>query len=162
MCLDRHMPILEYTSHGIRVRRPRRAEPPSAAEPAGHVRADGRRARAPARHAAALGVQAPPRAARRGLRRVAGRGATSRLSTPARTAGRARDVARPVPPLLVGTRGRARASFGSHGSQTVEARLTQTTHSERKERQTMTTRQSYMPGPAAGAEIRKEGEKWTL
>jgi uncharacterized protein YndB with AHSA1/START domain len=26
----------------------------------------------------------------------------------------------------------------------------------------MTTRASYVPGPAAGAEIRKEGEKWTL
>jgi len=26
----------------------------------------------------------------------------------------------------------------------------------------MTNRESYMPGPAAGAEIRKEGEQWTL
>ena len=26
----------------------------------------------------------------------------------------------------------------------------------------MTTRESYMPGPAAGAEVRKAGEKWTL
>jgi len=26
----------------------------------------------------------------------------------------------------------------------------------------MTTRNDYMPGPAAGAEIRKDGEKWTL
>jgi len=26
----------------------------------------------------------------------------------------------------------------------------------------MTTRESYMPGPAAGAEVRKEGDDWTL
>lgn len=26
----------------------------------------------------------------------------------------------------------------------------------------MSTRDEYMPGPAAGAEVRKEGEKWTL
>ena len=26
----------------------------------------------------------------------------------------------------------------------------------------MTTRESYMPGPAAGAEVRKDGDQWTL
>ena len=26
----------------------------------------------------------------------------------------------------------------------------------------MTTRESYVPGSAAGAEVRKDGEKWTL
>ena len=26
----------------------------------------------------------------------------------------------------------------------------------------MRTRESYMPGPAAGAEVRKEGDNWTL
>src|SRR5439155_11510230 len=49
---------------------------------------------------------------------------------------------------------------GSHGtaarSETQEARSTP----ERKE--TMNHRESYMPGAAAGAEVRKDGDKWTL
>jgi uncharacterized protein YndB with AHSA1/START domain len=26
----------------------------------------------------------------------------------------------------------------------------------------MTSRETYMPGPAAGAEVQKDGDKWTL
>ena len=32
----------------------------------------------------------------------------------------------------------------------------------RKERKTMSNREKYVPGPAAGAEVQKDGEKWTL
>jgi uncharacterized protein YndB with AHSA1/START domain len=44
--------------------------------------------------------------------------------------------------------------------------MDQSTRTERKIKENkekkMTTREEYMPGPACGAQVRKEGEKWTL
>src|SRR5215510_4637374 len=111
--LDRHIPLVEYTSHGIRVRHPRRAEPPRPAEPAGRIRAIGRRARAAARHAPALRVEAPSRIAGGRLRGVQNRSTAPRLPTPARTADGSRLVASPIPAILVDSRRRARTPPGS-------------------------------------------------
>jgi uncharacterized protein YndB with AHSA1/START domain len=49
---------------------------------------------------------------------------------------------------------------GSHG--TAARPETQESRSTPERKETMTTRESYVPGSAAGAEVRKDGEKWTL
>jgi hypothetical protein len=64
---------------------------------------------------------------------------------------RGRRLARAAPPLLVGPRRCARASPRTHASSTTSG-----------EEETMSSRKNYKPGPAAGAEVRKDEEKWTL
>src|SRR5262249_54340181 len=61
-----------------------------------------------------------------------------------------RRLARPVSPLLVGACRRARASPRSYEP------------SATSEKETMSSRENYKPGPATGAEVRKDGDNWTL
>src|SRR5262245_58642982 len=60
-------------------------------------------------------------------------------------------MARPLPALLVEARRRPGATLGQDGEGAFR---------ERKE--DMSTREQYTPGVASGAEVRKDGEKWTL
>ena len=62
------------------------------------------------------------------------------------------DLAGAVPPLLVGPCGCAGTAPRPHGHSREE---------EGKEKK-MTSREQYIPGPASGAHIEKDGEKWTL
>src|SRR5258705_5522814 len=124
-----------YWSYGIFVRHHRGAEPPGHPRSAGVVGALGRRDRAPAAHAADLGVQAPPRVARGRLRGGAHRSPTPRLSTPARAAEAGRRLAGAIPALLDGARRCARTPSRSDGAD----------FQERKE--AMSNRETYAPGP---------------
>src|SRR5262245_4710985 len=144
------MTVCAYTWRGIHVRDHRGAEPPGHPQPAGVVGAIGRRDRAPAADASSFGVQAPPRAARGGLRGVARRSPAARLSDPARAAHGGRCLARSLPALLDGPRRCARTPSRPHGAGT-EAK-----------REPMSQREKYAPGAAAGAEVKRDGEKWTL
>ena len=96
-------------------------------------------------------VQAPPRAARGRLRGGARRSPAARLSAPARAAHGGRRLAGAFPALLDGPRRCARTPSRSDGA-----------GHPRKGREAMSNREKYAPGPAAGAEVRKDGEKWTL
>src|SRR5262249_18537004 len=69
-----------------------------------------------------------------------------------RAAERSGGLAGAVPALLVEARRRPRATPGSDGEGLIW---------ERKEK-AMTSREQYAPGAAFGADVRKEGEKWTL
>src|SRR5437899_956009 len=62
-------------------------------------------------------------------------------------------------PVLVDARRRARTPSRSDGA-AARARETRSRPTERKE--VMNHRESYMPGPAAGAEVKKDGDQWTL
>src|SRR6185312_15832975 len=62
-----------------------------------------------------------------------------------------RRMARSLPALLVQAPGRAGAPPGANGK---------TAHFKRTEE--MITREQYKPGPATGAEVRKNGDEWTL
>src|SRR4030095_10043350 len=148
--LDRHMNLWVYMHHGVVFCHPRGAEPPGHPQPAGILGAIRRRDRAPAADASNLGVQAPPGAARGRLRSVARRSPAARLSDPARAVHGGRRLAGAVPALLDGPRRCARTPSQSDGEEIQE----------RKE--PMSNREQYMPGPASGAEVRKDGEKWTL
>src|SRR5262249_39897149 len=104
--------------------------------------------------------QAPPRAAGRGLRRGAGGRAAPRLPAAPRAAHGAGILARSVPPVLDGPRRGARAPSGPHGAgDQTEAQAAQ---AQTEAEETMKSRESYAPGPAAGAEVRKDGDTWTL
>src|SRR4051794_35089900 len=63
-------------------------------------------------------------------------------------------MARALPTPLVEASRRSRAAPRQDGKGRAKARK------ERKKE--MTARAQYTPGPATGAEVRKEGEKWTL
>src|SRR5579871_4506213 len=137
--------------HGVRVRRPRRAEPPRHLEPARLLRAVGPRDRETAADGAADRLQALARAARDRLRRVARRRAAAPLPDPTGAADGDRCLARPLSALLVDARRPVGAPPRSDGR-----------HAARQERkETMSNRDKYAPGPAA-AEVRKDGDKWTL
>src|ERR1051326_3933789 len=139
-----------YSPHGILVRDPRGAEPPHHPPAAGLVGALRWRDRAPAQDAADLGVQAPPRVARGRLRGGAHRGPAARLSAPARAAQGGRRLAGAVPAPLDRPRGPARTPSRSDGADI------------RERKEAMSNREEYAPGPATGAQVRKDGEKWTL
>src|SRR5512132_1075873 len=139
-----------YSPYGIIVRDHRGAEPPDHPESVGVVGALRRRDRAPAADASDLRVQAPPRAARGRLRGGARRSPAARLPAPARAAHGGRRLAGAFPALLDGPRRCARTPSRSDGADIQE----------RKE--AMSNREKYEPGPAAGAEVQKDGEKWTL
>src|SRR5215467_10218035 len=144
------MTMCVYTLCGAVVRDHRRAEPPGHPQPARVGGAVRRRDRAPAGYAPDFGVQASSRSASGRLRGVARRSPAAGLPDPARAAQGGRRLARSLPSLLDRPRGCARTSSRS------DRALTQ----ERKE--TMSNREKYVPGPAAGAEVKKEGDKWTL
>src|SRR5436190_23789094 len=112
---------------------PRGAEPPGHPRPAGVVGAIRRRDRAPAADASDLGIQAPPRAARGGLRGGAHRSPAAHLSDPARAAHGGRCVARSVPALLDGPRRCARTPSRSDGTGAEERKGP------------MTSRETYEP-----------------
>src|SRR6266481_865404 len=59
-----------------------------------------------------------------------------------------------APPVLVRSRGCSQTPPRPHGS-------IHTTEKGDKEKK-MPTREQYTPGPASGAQVRKDGEKWTL
>src|SRR6185503_4807016 len=72
------------------------------------------------------------------------------LSDPARAAHGGRCLAGSISAVLVGPRRCARAPSRSDGAGTQE----------RKE--SMSNRDTYMPGPASGASVQKDGDRWTL
>src|SRR5689334_6326093 len=144
------MTLYVYWRHGVLLRHPRGAEPAGHPQPPGLVGAVRGRDRAAPTDAANVGVQASARAQGGRLRGVARRGPAARVPDPARAAPGSRCLARPFPALLGGPRRCARTPSRSDGGGTEE----------RKE--PMSSRESYVPGPAAGASVEKDGDKWTL
>src|SRR5437667_1363428 len=143
-----------YTGNGICVRNHCGAEPPRDIEPPGLVPAVGWRDRASAWYAAADRVEAPARAARGRFRGIHGGRTTPSLPAEARTATGGGCLAGSVPSVLVRSRGCSRTPPRPHGS-------INTNEKEDKEKK-VTDREQYAPGPASGAQVRKDGEKWTL
>src|ERR1700731_5336915 len=143
-----------YTKHGIGVRNHCRAEPPRDPEPAGLVRTVSGRDRASTSYAAADRVKAPASAARGRFRGIHGGRTAPSLPAEARTASGGGCLAGSVPPVLVRSRGCSRTPPRPHGS--IHAN-----EKEDKEKK-VTDREQYTPGPASGAQVRKDGEKWML
>src|SRR5260370_14092849 len=143
-----------YKESGICVRSHCGAEPTRDIEPPGLVPTVGGRDRASAWYAAAGRLQAPARAARGRFRRIHGGCTAPSLPAEIGTTSGDRRLAGSVPPVLVRSRGCSRTPPRPHGS-------IHTTEKEDKEKK-MTTREQYTPGPASGAQVRKDGEKWTL
>src|SRR5215470_15483689 len=140
--------------HGIVVCDRCGAESAGDPEPARLLRALGGRDRARARRVPAVRLQAPAGPARGGIRGIPNRGAAPPLSTAPGAVQGARRVAHHVPAVL----GKARRCPGTtpgKDEQDGEGSLC-----ERKE--DMSSRKPYMPGPASGADVEKEGDKWTL
>src|SRR6266516_6842058 len=144
-----------YIGSGLCIRSHCGAEPPGDIEPPGLVRTVGGRDRAAASYAAAGRVKAPARAARRRFRRVHGGRTAPSLPAKTGTASGDRCLAGAVPPVLVRSRGCSRTPPRPHGS-------INTNEKEDTEKKMMTDRLQYAPGPASGAQVRKDGEKWTL
>src|SRR6266581_9751616 len=143
-----------YKANGICLRNHCGAEPPRDIEPPGLVTTVGGRDRAPTRYDAADRIKAPASAARRRFRGVdSGRTAPS-LPAEVGTISGGGCLAGSVPPVLVRSRGCSRTPPRSHG-------LVNTNEWRDKEKK-MTDREQYTPGPASGAQVRKDGEKWTL
>src|SRR6202051_2844002 len=143
-----------YKGSGICVRSHCGVEPPRDTEPPVLVPAVGGRDRASAWYAAAGRVQAPARAARCRFRRIHGGCTAPSLPAETGTTSGDRRLASSVPSVLVRSRGCSRTPPRPHGS-------INTNEKEDKEKK-MTDRDQYTPGPASGAEVRKDGEKWTL
>src|SRR5436309_7983302 len=143
-----------YQESGICVRNHCGAEPPRDIEPAGLVPTVGWRDRASTSYDAADRFKAPARAARGRFRGIHGGRTAPSLPAEARTASGGGGLARSVPPVLVHSPGCARTPPRPHGS-------INTNEEEDKEKKVI-DREQYAPGPARGAEVRKDGEKWTL
>src|SRR5256886_14621482 len=143
-----------YQERGICVRNHCGAEPPRDIETPGLVPTVGGRDRASAAYAAADRVKAPASAARGRFRGIHGGRTAPSLPAAARTASGGGCLAGSVPPVLVRSRGCARTPPRPHGS-------INTNEKEDKEKK-VTDRAQYAPGPASGAQVRKDGEKWTL
>src|SRR5438552_5179881 len=144
-----------YEENGIGVRNHCGAEPPRDIEPPGLVPTVGGRDRASASYAAADRVKAPARAARVRFRGIHGGRTAPHLPTDSGTTPGGRCLAGSVPPVLVRSRGCSRTPPRPHGS-------INTNEKEDTEKKMMTDRLQYAPGPASGAQVRKDGEKWTL
>src|SRR5215472_11723321 len=143
-----------YKDCGICVRSHCGAEPPRDIEPPGLVTTVSWRDRASASHAAADRVQAPASAAGGRFRGIhCGRTAPS-LPAQTGTASGGGCLAVSLSPLLVRSRGCSRTAPRPHGSNHANEK-------EDKEKK-MIDREPYTPGPASGAQVRKDGEKWTL
>src|SRR5262252_1939647 len=138
-------------AHGIRLQHPGRAESTRVAAFARRVGAVRRRARASARNATALGVEAPAGAARVRLRGVSSRRAASRLPAAARAPHGAGFVAGAVSPPVVDPPRCARTPSGSHGGRAQSE--TQESKDAPKREEAMRNLESYVPGPATGAEV---------
>src|SRR5207248_2876084 len=93
-------------------------------------------------------------AARGRFRGIHGRRTAPSLPAEAGTAPGGGCLAGSVPPVLVRSRGCSRTPPRPHAS-------VNTNEKEDKE-QKVTDRQQYAPGPASEAQVRKDGEKWTL
>src|SRR5438093_11283043 len=143
-----------YEESGICVRNHCGAEPPRDIEPPGLVTTVGGRGRASTSYAAADRVKAPASAARGRFRRIHGGRTAPSLPAEARTASGGGCLAGSVPSVLVRSRRCSRTPPRPHGS-------INTNEKEDKEEK-MTAREQYAPGPASGAQVRKDGEKWTL
>src|SRR6202158_2540626 len=143
-----------YKGNGICVRNHCGAEPPRDIEPPGLVPTVGWRDRASASYAAADRVKAPASAARGRFRGIHGGCTAPSLPTEARITSGGGCLAGSVPPVLVRSRRCSRTPPRPHGS-------INTNEKEDKEKK-MTDRDQYTPDPASGAEVRKDGEKWTL
>src|SRR5438034_3327509 len=142
-----------YQERGICVRSHCGAEPPRDIEPPGLVPTVGGRDRATASYAAADRVKAPARAARGRFREIHGGRTAPPLPTESGTTSGDRCLAGSVPSVLVRSRGCSRTPPRPHGS-------INTNEKEEKEKK-MIAREQYTPGPAS-AQVRKDGEKWTL
>src|SRR3954454_10311914 len=152
--LDTHMHCEAYKERGICFRNHRRAEPARDTGPPGLVGTVGRRHRASAAYVTTDRLQAPASPARGRFRRVDGRRAASPVSAQARATPGGGCLAGSVPPLLVRSPRCSRTAPRPGGS----------INDNQKEdtEETMTDRAQYAPGPAAGAQVRKDGDKWTL
>src|SRR6267142_4911424 len=150
-----------YEEHGICIRNHCGAEPAGDIEPAGLVSTVGGRDRARAWDDAADGVKAPASAARGRLRGIhGGRTAPSVPAEAGITSGTG-CVAGSVPPVLVRSRRCSRTAPGPNGAVNINEKSDNTNEKEGKEKK-VTDREQYTPGPASGAQVRKDGEKWTL
>src|SRR5213593_986362 len=143
-----------YEESGICVRNHCGAEPPRDTEPPGLVTTVGWRDRASASYAAADSVKAPASAAKGRFRGIHGGRAAPPLPAEARTTSGGGCLAGSVPSVLVRSRRCSRTPPRSHGS-------VNTNEKEDKEKKVI-DREQYVPGPASGAQVRKDGEKWTL
>src|SRR5438477_977942 len=143
-----------YEEGGICLRNYCGAEPPRDIEPPGLVTTVGWRDRASASYAAADRVKAPARAARGRFRGIHGGRTAPSLPAEARTASGGGCLAGSVPSVLVRSRRCSRTPPRPHGS--ID------TNEKKDKEKNMTDREQYAPGPASGAQVRKDGEKWTL
>src|SRR5438445_7710459 len=143
-----------YQESGSCVRNHGGAEPPRDIEPPGLVTTVGWRDQASTSYAAADHVQTLARAARGRFRGIHGGRTAPSLPAEARTASGGGCLAGSVPSVLVRSRGCARTAPRPHGSINANEK-------EDKEKE-MIAREQYTPGPASGAQVRKDGEKWTL
>src|SRR5262245_14649660 len=148
------MPCEVYKERGIGIRNHRGAEPPRDLEPAGVVGTVGWRNRTSTWDAAAHRVKASARAARRRFRGIHGGRTAPSLPPEAGTVSRNGCLARSVPAVLVRSCGCARTPSRPHSS-------INTNQEEDKEKK-VTAREQYELGPASGAQVRKDGDKWTL
>src|SRR5258706_16211748 len=141
-----------YQENGICLRSHCGTEPPRYIEPPGLVTTVGWRDRASTSYDAADGVKAPASAARGRFRGIHGGRTAPSLPVETRTISRGGCLAGSVPPVLVRSRRCSRTPSRPYGS-------VNTNEKEDKEK-TMTDRQQYTPGPASGAQVRKDGEQW--
>src|SRR6266581_3344610 len=148
-----------YTGNGICVRNHCGAESPRDIEPPGLVPTVGWRDRASASDVAADRLQAPASAAGRRFRGIHGGRTAPSLPAEARTISGGGCLAGSVPSVLVRSRKCSRTPPRPHGTFITNEGNTQ--EKEDKEKK-MTDREQYTPGPAGGAQVRKDGEKWTL
>src|SRR5579872_7147066 len=145
------MPSGVYYKRGIRVRDYRGAEPPGDIEPPGRVTTVGWRDRASASYAAADCVQAPASPTRCRFCGVDGGRTAPSVPSETRTTSGDRRLAGSLPAILVRARGRSRTPLGPNGA----------IHTNEKDKEKKMNREQYTPGPA-NAQVRKDGEKWTL
>src|SRR5205085_2608585 len=122
-------------------------------QPAARVGSLGRRDRARAAAVAAVRVQASARAEGGRFRAITNRSAAASVSTQAGAPHATRRMARAVPALLVDARRRAGTASGEDGEEAI---------GEREEKDMSSSREQYAPGPASGADVRKDGDRWTL
>src|SRR6202007_165666 len=67
-----------------------------------------------------------------------------------------------VPPVLVRSPGCSGTPPRPHGSIFGSGHESGNTDEKEDEEKKMTDREQYTPGPASGAQVRKDAEKWTL
>src|SRR5438270_551372 len=114
----------------------------------------GWRDRASASYAAADRVKALASADRKSTRLNYSHSQTPYVAADAKKKSGGGCLAGSVPSVLVRSRRCSRTSPRPHGS----INKNETEDKEKK----MTDREPYAPGPASGAQVRKDGEKWTL